>query len=86
MTTTTTIIAGQGTIGGISREAHFELCSYCFWCASSLDGKLSEICPSCKSSTIDSIPITGKATLVDNYATKHRVSKDFSHQDFLVAG
>jgi hypothetical protein len=88
MTTTTTIIADKGTTTGssISKQAHFALCSYCFWCASSLDGKLSEICPSCKSSTIDSIPITGKETLVDNYATKHRVSKDFSHQDFLLAG
>jgi hypothetical protein len=89
MTTTTTIIGDQRTINssnGISREAHFALCSYCFWCASSLDGKLSEICPSCKSSTIDSIPITGKESLVDNYATKYRVSRDFSHQGFLVAG
>jgi hypothetical protein len=82
-----TIIANQETTGRIPREAHFELCSYCFWCASSLNGKLSEICPLCKSSSIDSIPIiTGKETLVDNYATKHRISKDFSHQDFLVAG
>jgi hypothetical protein len=81
-----TIVANQETTGRISRESHFELCSYCFWCASSLNGKLSEICPLCKSSSIDSIPITGKETLVDNYATKHRVSKDSSHQDFLVAG
>ena len=82
-----TIIANQETTGRISREAHFELCSYCFWCASSLNGKLSEICPLCKSSSIDSIPIiTGKETLADNYATKHKVSKDSAHQDFLVAG
>jgi hypothetical protein len=57
-TNTTTIIADQEATGRISREARFELCSDCFWCASSLDGKLSEICPSCKSSTINSIPIT----------------------------
>jgi hypothetical protein len=86
MTTTTSNIEENSMVSGVLREAHFALCSYCFWSASSLDGKLSEICPSCKSSTIDSIPITGKATLVDNYATKHRVTKDFSHQDFLVAG
>ena len=81
-----TMIASQETTGKISRKAHFELCGYCFWCASSLDGKLSEICPSCQSTTIDSIPITGEKTLVDNYATRHRVSKDFSYPDFSVAG
>ena len=81
-----TTIANQETSTKISRKAHFGLCKYCFWCASSLDGKLSEICPSCQSTTIDSIPITGKKILVDNYVTKDRVNKDFSHQAFLVVG
>jgi hypothetical protein len=86
--TTTTIIADDETPnrGRISKQAHFALCSYCFWCASSLDGTLGEVCPSCKSSTIDSIPIAGKKSLVDNYETKRRVRINFSHQDFLVPG
>jgi hypothetical protein len=85
-TTRTTIIVEDETPNGgkISKQAHFALCSYCFWCASSLDGRLGEVCPSCKSSTIDSIPIAGKETLVDNYGTKCTVRIDFSHQDFLV--
>jgi hypothetical protein len=73
MATTITIIANQGirNDGSISKQAYFALCSYCFWCASSLDGRLSEICPSCKSKTINSIPIAGKETLAHNYAIKH---------------
>ncbi|HEX6282375.1 MAG TPA: hypothetical protein VFZ67_09130 [Nitrososphaera sp.] len=72
-TTTTTIIADRGpitNIGRISKQVEFALCSYCFWCASSLDGRLGKVCPSCKGSTIDSIPLAGTQMLVDNYTTK----------------
>jgi hypothetical protein len=70
-TTITTIIADEGPkINKISKQVQFALCSYCFWCASSLHGRLGEICPSCKGSTIDSIPLAGKQTLVDNYAAE----------------
>jgi hypothetical protein len=72
MTTTITIIAndGIGNDGGISKQAYFALCNSCFWCASSLDGRLSEICPSCKSKTINSIAIAGKETLAHNCAIR----------------
>jgi hypothetical protein len=72
-TTTTTIIADEGpkiNVGKISKQVQFGLCSYCFWCASSLHGRLGEICPSCKGSTIDSIPLAGIQTLVDNCAAE----------------
>jgi hypothetical protein len=73
MTTTATIIANHGPItnvGKISKQVQFALCSYCFWCASSLDGRLGKVCPSCKGSTIDSIPLSGTQMLVDDYAAK----------------
>lgn len=72
-TTTTTIIADEGpkiNIGKISKQVQFALCSYCFWCASSLHGRLGKVCPSCKGSTIGSIPLAGTQMLVDNYAAK----------------
>ena len=72
-TTTTTVIAEQGPItnaGKISKQVQFALCSHCFWCASSLDGRLGKVCPSCKGSTIDSIPLTGTQMLVDNSIAK----------------
>jgi len=69
MATTTTIIADRDPVTNvdrISKQVQFALCSYCFWCASSLDGRLGKVCPSCKGSTIDSIPLTGTQMLVDN--------------------
>ena len=74
MTTTTTIIADHRPITNvdkISKQVQFALCSYCFWCASSLHGRLGKVCPSCKGSTIGSIPLAGTQTLVDNYAAKN---------------
>ncbi|HZA48576.1 MAG TPA: hypothetical protein VE521_06605 [Nitrososphaera sp.] len=62
MTTTTTIIADQGPItnaGKISKQVEFALCSHCFWCASFLGLRLSKVCPSCKGSNINSIPLAG---------------------------
>jgi hypothetical protein len=72
-TTITTIIADQGpkiNVDRVSKQVQFALCSYCFWCASSLHGRLGKVCPSCKGSTIDSIPLAGTQMLVDNYAAK----------------
>jgi hypothetical protein len=72
--TTTTIIADQGritNIGKISKHVQFVLCSYCFWCASSLHGRIDKICPSCKGSTIGSIPLARTQMLVDKYAAKN---------------
>jgi hypothetical protein len=86
MTTTTSNIEEKSMVSGVLREAHFALCSYCFWSASSLDGKLSEICPSCKSRTIDSIPLARKETLIDNHATKLTGNKGFFHRGFRIAG
>ncbi|MDQ3967540.1 MAG: hypothetical protein M3275_03990 [Thermoproteota archaeon] len=62
MTTTTTIIADQGPItnaGKISKQVEFALCSHCFWCASFLGLRLGKVCPSCKGSNINSIPLAG---------------------------
>ncbi|MDQ4015138.1 MAG: hypothetical protein M3136_05185 [Thermoproteota archaeon] len=73
MTTTTTIIANRDpvrNVGRISKQVQFALCSYCFWCASSLDGRLGKVCPSCKGSTIDSIPLAGTQMLADNSTAK----------------
>ena len=72
-TATTAIMADQGritNIGKISKHVQFVLCSCCFWCASSLHGRVDKICPSCKASTIGSIPLAGTQMLVDNYAAK----------------
>ncbi|MDQ3807479.1 MAG: hypothetical protein M3298_04850 [Thermoproteota archaeon] len=60
-TTTTTIIADQGlrsSDGKISKQVQFALCSHCFWCASFLARRLGDVCPSCKGSTINSIPLS----------------------------
>ena len=41
----------------ISKEIKFALCSYCFWCASFIDQRADEVCPLCRGSTINSIPL-----------------------------
>lgn len=61
-TTTTTIIEDQGQIRDatkISKQIQFALCSHCFWCASFLVRRLGQVCPSCKGSTINSMPLAG---------------------------
>jgi hypothetical protein len=73
MTTTITIIADQSSITNVdkpSKQVQFVLCSYCFWCASSFHGRLGKVCPSCKGSTIGSIPLAETQMPVDNYAAK----------------
>ncbi|MDQ5875440.1 MAG: hypothetical protein M3288_01215 [Thermoproteota archaeon] len=60
MNATTTIIANQDPItndGKISKQVKFVLCSHCFWNASLLGREVGRICPACKGSTINSMPL-----------------------------
>jgi hypothetical protein len=73
METTITI----GNAGRISKHVHFTLCSFCYWCASYLDGKGVEICPACKSDRVESIPVAGNEMYVFDYDAKREVTVDF---------
>jgi len=86
MTSSTSITKEKSAVSKSLKEAHFALCSYCFWSASILNGKSTEICPSCKSHTIDSIPLSRKSMLIDNYSTMRTEYRGFSHRGFHLAG
>ena len=73
-TTTTTIIEDQGQIRDatkISKQIQFALCSHCFWCASFLGRRLGQVCPSCKGSTINSMPLAGTYKPINECAPGH---------------
>lgn len=73
-TTTTTIIANRDPItngGKISKQVQFVLCSHCFWNASFLRPEVSRICPSCKGSSINSMPLAGTYVPVKRFAAEN---------------
>jgi hypothetical protein len=60
MVITTSIVPHIGPIRNgakISKQIKFVLCSYCFWCASFISHSADEVCPLCRGSTINSIPL-----------------------------
>lgn len=73
METTMTI----ANAGRISKHVRFALCGACYWCASYLDGKGVETCPSCRSNKVKSIPVFGNEMYVFDYDAKRGVTVDF---------
>jgi hypothetical protein len=73
---TTVTIARKTTSGRISRHVQFALCSSCFWCASYLDGRGTEKCPSC-SGAIESTPVAGNEMYTFDYDLRRGVTVDF---------
>lgn len=61
----------------ITKQVHFTLCGSCFWCASYLDGRGVESCPSCKSDRVETIPVAGNEMYVFDYDEKRGVTVDF---------
>lgn len=53
-------MSGIAAAGDFSmrKKVQFLICDSCFWCASILDGGMTAgVCPICKSSMLESIPI-----------------------------
>jgi hypothetical protein len=73
------IAAGNVSVYG---KVRFLICDSCFWCASILgNGAPVSICPRCKNSVLESIPIaTGESYRFD-YSTKRGVMLDFATTD-----
>jgi hypothetical protein len=51
----------------IPKHVHFILCSSCYSCASYLDGRRIETCPSCRSNAIESMPIASDEMFAFGY-------------------
>jgi hypothetical protein len=77
METTVTTIVRKENSGRISRQVQFALCSSCFWCASYLDGKGVEKCPSCEGNTVESMPVAGNEMYTVDYETQRGVTVHF---------
>jgi hypothetical protein len=80
MTSTTTTIIKEGARrygNRISKQVNFALCGSCFWSASLLDARGFEMCPSCKSEELDSMPVAGNEMYSFDYDTKRGIVVDF---------
>jgi len=54
------------------------LCKSCYWCASCLDGRDFESCPSCKAEkTVESIPISSDEMCVFNHDEQRGITLEF---------
>jgi len=63
----------------MSKEAHFLLCGSCFWCASFLELRFTiDICPSCKSGKVESMPLSDKEIYTFDYDPTRGVTLAFS--------
>jgi hypothetical protein len=50
------------------RSIFFQICQSCFWCASSLyKSRITQRCPSCKSSKVGSLPISSNEISTYHY-------------------
>jgi hypothetical protein len=76
-TVVTTTIERKGNEGRISRHVQFTLCGTCFWCASYLDGRDVEECPSCNSKTVELMPVAGNEMYTFEYDTGRGVTVQF---------
>ena len=77
-TTATIIKKGADRLDNrISKQVNFILCSSCFWSASLLDARELEVCPSCKSVKLESMPVAGNEMYCFDYDTKRGVVIDF---------
>ena len=66
--TKVTTIVRKGNENRISRNVQFALCGSCFWCASYLDGKSAEECPSCKGNNkVELMPVAGNEMYTFDY-------------------
>jgi hypothetical protein len=67
---------------GIVENIHFLICGSCFWCASQSDNcnthYMIKECPSCKSSRIESMPISQDEIYSFDTDTKRGVTLKFS--------
>ena len=59
-------------------EAHFVVCSSCFWCASVFRSGAFGACPSCKNGMLDAMPISTDESYVFDYNEKRGIVLDFS--------
>jgi hypothetical protein len=77
--TITTIVRDEEKNAGtrISRHVQFTLCGSCFWCASYLDGRGVEKCPSCESGKVESMPVAGNEMYTFDYGTLRGVTVRF---------
>lgn len=75
--TTVTTIVRKRNEGRISRHVQFTLCGACFWCASHLDGRGVEECPSCNSKTVESMPVAGNEMYTFDYDMRRGVTVRF---------
>lgn len=73
----TTTIIGKRNSGRIAKYVCFALCGSCYWCASYLDARGVEKCPSCRSKRVGSIPVAGNEMYVFDYETRRGVTVDF---------
>jgi hypothetical protein len=62
-----------------SSTVFFQICQSCFWCASNLSkGGMMERCPSCKTETLEPMPIrSDEETFYFQYDRKRGVSLEF---------
>jgi len=61
----------------ISRNVQFTLCGSCFWCASYLDGRGLEQCPSCGKNIVETLPVAGNEMYTFDYDTQRGVTIQF---------
>lgn len=61
----------------MTKQVHFTLCGSCYWCATYLDGRGVESCPTCTSGRVESIPVAGNEMYVFDYDEKRGVTVDF---------
>ena len=76
METTVTIVRKENSVR-ISRHVQFALCSSCFWCASYLDGRGIEKCPSCGNGAVESTPVAGNEMYTFDYDLRRGVTVNF---------
>ncbi len=74
---TATTLARKENNGRISKHVTFTLCGSCYWCASYLDGRGTERCPSCNSDTVESLPVAGNEAYVFDHDSKRGITVDF---------
>ena len=73
----TTTIIGKRNAGRIAKHVCFALCGSCYWCATYLDRRGVEKCPSCRSERVEAIPVVVNEMYMFDYDVQRGVTVDF---------